>query len=354
MYAFRSFDSGFSWSTPSVIQPATGEFWDLPRLTADPRRPKRAYYVYDLREPVGIRTKGYSLFSKTTNGGRTWSTPQKLYDPQTSNSWPGISKILVNEDGSLLDVMAIVASDQSARTQRPPGTRRSSSRSAPTDGGRTWSKPITIGRSSGRGRQRPGHRQHPEHLRHVPVADRRAERRRLRQLAAARRHEPVLADRGRTVDRLRPPLAAEAHRGRRAGRAAHDRGRRRRHRRRRVLQDRPGEHRGYWPARVRVATSTRSWSPLEPARRRGAVQPAHDRQQGSRLLLPRRLRGHRPPASRHRRRVLDGEARREAQGRRLLQPHHDIGTEVGPGRGRQRPCKATSRVPGGGYTINAS
>src|SRR6185295_10866396 len=42
------------------------------------------------------------------------------------------------------------------------------------------------------------------------------------------------------------------------------------------------------------------------------------------LLLRRRLRGHRSPASRHRRRVLDGKAAGKAQRRRLLQPHHDI------------------------------
>ena len=149
MYAFRSFDGGFSWSTPSVIQPLTGEFWDLPRLTADPRRPKKAYYVYDLREPVPTYgTKGYSLFSKTTNGGLTWSTPQKLYDPHTASSWPGISKILVNKDGSLLDVMAIVYTDPSDPST-PNTTQEIAVRSV--NGGRTWSKPITIGLSSGRG-----------------------------------------------------------------------------------------------------------------------------------------------------------------------------------------------------------
>ncbi len=149
MYAFRSFDGGFSWSTPSVIQPVTGAFWDLPRLTADPRRPKAAYYVYDLREPVEkYGTKGYSLFSKTTNRGRTWSTPQKLYDPHTPSSWPGISKILVNKDGSLLDVMAIVGTDPSDPSA-PNTTQEIAVRSV--NGGRTWSKPITIGRSSGRG-----------------------------------------------------------------------------------------------------------------------------------------------------------------------------------------------------------
>jgi hypothetical protein len=149
MYAFRSFDGGFSWSTPSVIQPATHQFWDLPRLTADPRRPKRAYYVYDLREPVGkFGTKGFSLFSKTTNSGQTWSTPTKLYDPQTKSSWPGISKILVNKDNSLLDVMAIVDTDPSDAAA-PNTTQQIAVRS--TNRGRTWSEPIPIGRSSGRG-----------------------------------------------------------------------------------------------------------------------------------------------------------------------------------------------------------
>ena len=149
MYAFRSSDSGFSWSTPSVIQPATDQFWDLPRLTADPRRPKRAYYVYDLREPVGkFGTKGFSLFSKTTNSGQTWSTPTKLYDPQTKSSWPGISKILVNKDNSLLDVMAIVDTDPSDAAA-PNTTQQIAVRS--TNRGRTWSEPIPIGRSSGRG-----------------------------------------------------------------------------------------------------------------------------------------------------------------------------------------------------------
>ena len=149
MYAFRSSDSGVSWSTPSVIQPATNEFWDLPRLTADPRRPKRAYYVYDLREPVGkFGTKGFSLFSKTTNSGQTWSTPTKLYDPQTKSSWPGISKILVNKDNSLLDVMAIVDTDPSDAAA-PNTTQQIAVRS--TNRGRTWSEPIPIGRSSGSG-----------------------------------------------------------------------------------------------------------------------------------------------------------------------------------------------------------
>jgi hypothetical protein len=147
MYAFRSFDGGYAWTTPRVIQPPTEQFWDLPRLTADPRRPKTAYYVYDLREPPGSFS-GYSLFSKTTNGGQSWSTPRVLYDPQTSNSWPGISKILVNRDGSLLDVMAVITTDPT-NLSAPNTTQELAIRSV--NRGRTWSKPITIGGSSGRG-----------------------------------------------------------------------------------------------------------------------------------------------------------------------------------------------------------
>lgn len=146
MFVSRSVDDGFSWSVPSVVQASTGQFWDLPRLTADPDRPNRAYYVYDLRKPAGF-ISGYSLLSTTTNGGRSWSAPRKLYDPHTSNSWPGISKILVNRDGSLLDVLALISTDP-ADLAAPNPTQELGIRSV--DGGRTWGKPITIGRSSGR------------------------------------------------------------------------------------------------------------------------------------------------------------------------------------------------------------
>jgi hypothetical protein len=146
MVVSRSFDGGFSWEVPHVIQPLTGQFWDLPRLTADPRRPNRAYYVYDLREPPEFST-GYSVLSTTANGGRTWSQPRKLFDPGTSDSWPAISKILVNRDGSLLDVSAVVATDPEDPLAPNP-TRQVVTRSF--DGGGTWGAPITIGDSPGR------------------------------------------------------------------------------------------------------------------------------------------------------------------------------------------------------------
>jgi hypothetical protein len=139
MRVSRSFDGGLSWQVPSVIQPPTGQFWDKPELTTDPRRPGVAYYAYDLRlRPDQLH--GYSLFSRTTDGGRSWSGPRKLYDPHSPDSWPATSQILVNRDGSLLGVFALIT--------KGTRTRELAIRSA--DGGRTWAKPVTIGRSSGR------------------------------------------------------------------------------------------------------------------------------------------------------------------------------------------------------------
>ena len=139
MRVSRSFDGGFSWSVPSVIQPPTGNFWDKPELTTDPRRPGVAYYAYDLRRAPDF-LHGYSLLSRTTDGGRSWSRPRKLYDPHSSDSWPGTSQILVNRDESLLDVFALITNGRRARELAIRST----------DGGRTWGKPVTIGRSSGR------------------------------------------------------------------------------------------------------------------------------------------------------------------------------------------------------------
>jgi hypothetical protein len=123
--------------------------WGLPRLTPHPRRPRTAFYVYDKRLPPDF-LHGYSVFSITRDGGRSWSKPRNLYDPKTSNSWPGISKILVNRDGSLLDVFALVASDLHPDPNAVPFNPTQELALRSVDGGRRWAKPITIGRTSGR------------------------------------------------------------------------------------------------------------------------------------------------------------------------------------------------------------
>jgi hypothetical protein len=140
MAASRSLDGGVSWSNPFMVQPVTHAYWDKPELSVDALRPRVAYYTYDLRFPPAF-TSGYSLLSTTTNGGVTWSAPRKLYDPHTSDSWPGTSEILSNRDGSLLDVF-VLASQGGVGPARVLAIRS-------IDGGRTWGKPIAIGPSSG-------------------------------------------------------------------------------------------------------------------------------------------------------------------------------------------------------------
>jgi hypothetical protein len=149
MVVSRSVDGGFSWSVPKVVQPATGAFWDLPNLTPDPRRPNRAYYVYVKRLGPDF-THGYSVLSTTTDGGRNWSKPRVLYDPKTSNSWSARNKILVNRDGSLLDVFPLIGSQVQPNPNGVPSIPTKELAVRSVDGGRTWSMPITIGRTGGR------------------------------------------------------------------------------------------------------------------------------------------------------------------------------------------------------------
>ncbi len=140
MVASRSLDGGLSWSAPYGIQPLSDFYWDKPILSVDPRRPGTAYYTFALRVGTDY-TSGYSLLAKTSNAGQTWSNPVKLYDPHRSGVWPANSQILVNRDGSLLDVF-VLASQGGAGPAQLMSMRS-------VNGGRSWSAPVRIGRSSG-------------------------------------------------------------------------------------------------------------------------------------------------------------------------------------------------------------
>jgi hypothetical protein len=141
MLASRSGDGGFSWANPVAVQPGEGMYWDKPILSTDPRRPRVAYYAFALRRPPAYNS-GYSLLSRTSNAGRTWSRPQKLYDPHTTSSWPGNSEILVNRDGALVNVFVLASGDG--------GTGPAQILAARSVGrGARWRRPVVIGRTSG-------------------------------------------------------------------------------------------------------------------------------------------------------------------------------------------------------------
>ena len=141
MFASRSGDGGFSWRNPFAVQPGAGMYWDKPILSTDPRRPRVAYYAFDLRRPPAYNS-GYSLFARTTNAGRSWSRPRKLYDPHAPSSWPGNSEILVNHDRSLLNVFVLTSGEGGSGPATIMAARS-------VDGGRHWRRPVVIGRASG-------------------------------------------------------------------------------------------------------------------------------------------------------------------------------------------------------------
>lgn len=145
----RSTDLGASWKSPSIVQPEDGGYYDKPSVTADPRSPGVLYSVYALRTgPTGAR--GVTLFSKSTDGGTTWSPPQTIYDPGPAPpQWPHGNLITVLPDGTLLNtfvdtnISPYTGNDALVQPDTELAVRS-------TDGGRTWSPPITIAGLSGR------------------------------------------------------------------------------------------------------------------------------------------------------------------------------------------------------------
>lgn len=96
-----------------IAEDTDGNLHDKNTLTADPVDENAAYAVWDFLDlPEGTKInpdrasslgfKGAALFSRTTDGGQTWSEPEVLYDPGANNQTLG-NQIVVAPDGRLLD-----------------------------------------------------------------------------------------------------------------------------------------------------------------------------------------------------------------------------------------------------------
>jgi hypothetical protein len=98
--ASKSTDGGLTWTSPTTIDRVTGAntFDDKPSTTADPTDPLTAYVVF---ERTGISGIGTTLFSRTTDGGRTWDAARQIADPGSKNANTG-HKLFVLADGTLL------------------------------------------------------------------------------------------------------------------------------------------------------------------------------------------------------------------------------------------------------------
>jgi hypothetical protein len=150
----KSTDGGDHWSEPVTLVRNIGDadvapyfFNDKESITADPFDSNYVYAVWDrLRKPGGSQTvsaensfafRGDTLFSRTTDGGRTWEAPRVIYAQSSLTGTIG-NQIAVLPDRTLINIFdRLQGSGNNA-----PGFEIHVQRS--TDRGVTWSAPIPV------------------------------------------------------------------------------------------------------------------------------------------------------------------------------------------------------------------
>jgi titin len=141
VYVSKSTDGGFTWGSPSVIiddsqqLDASGHyefFDDKESITADPINPNDVYVVWD-RLNLVTNTSGPAMFSRTTNGGQSWSMPQNILDPVNGQTVG--NQIVVLPNGILVNITVTV---DNATNHMELVAMRS------LDKGATWAAPVNI------------------------------------------------------------------------------------------------------------------------------------------------------------------------------------------------------------------
>jgi len=154
-----STDGGRTWGNANLqradqgtspIFEVTQFFNDKESVTADPLHAGTAYLVWDrLKAPshspdAALKAhafRGPTWFSKTTDGGKTWSTARPIFDPGQNSQTIGNIVVVDPASGTLYDFF-----DQFSTTGSPKFTPRGDSVSfiTSTDGGVTWSKASVV------------------------------------------------------------------------------------------------------------------------------------------------------------------------------------------------------------------
>jgi hypothetical protein len=151
--ASTSDDGGTTWSDPKTIQRDTNpiNFNDKESITADWTRADHAYAVWirgaipgDNRSERGLERsfafRGQPVFSRTTDGGGTWSKPISM--ARNQNIYAQGNQIAVLPDGTLVNVFAALF--KGSGIQPPQANQVFMAVVRSTDGGRHWSAPIKI------------------------------------------------------------------------------------------------------------------------------------------------------------------------------------------------------------------
>lgn len=134
-------DHGASWDQPVVVETATAPPTqpDKEAILADTRHPGTAYVVWaDYQVTSGLTpTLDRVRFARTTDSGRSWSTPATLYDGHDESQQ---NQLLMTAGGVLLDVF--VEGSSLPGTAHPPPLPVKVRAMRSTDQGQTWSQPI--------------------------------------------------------------------------------------------------------------------------------------------------------------------------------------------------------------------
>ncbi|HET6277572.1 MAG TPA: sialidase family protein, partial [Candidatus Polarisedimenticolia bacterium] len=101
MLVNKSTDGGRTWSDPVTLIVDSGPFFnDKETITADPTNRNFVYAVWDRLE--SFNNQGPAVYTRSTNGGRTWDPVRTLYNPGTGAQTIG-NQIVVQPNGTVLD-----------------------------------------------------------------------------------------------------------------------------------------------------------------------------------------------------------------------------------------------------------
>ena len=154
MYVNKSLDGGLTWSAPITLieEDSVFNFNDKNSITADPFNSNYVYAIWDRsrfpsdkRElhsvagfPRSIRSD--AMFSRTTDGGRTWETPRAIFRPRANQFGIG-HQIVVLSDGTLVDSFMLFHGSGSNKKGQEVAVMIS------RDRGATWSAPIRVAKA---------------------------------------------------------------------------------------------------------------------------------------------------------------------------------------------------------------
>jgi len=138
----RSGDGGETWSRPVLVRSGSVERGDPDKefVLADPRKPGTAYMVWVefAKQRPGEPIIDTTMFSRTTDGGGTWSPATVAYSGRTETQFHQLG---VLPDGTILDSFAEIL-PASGDDRGPVRERLAVMRS--TDAGLIWDPPVTV------------------------------------------------------------------------------------------------------------------------------------------------------------------------------------------------------------------